>query len=193
MTDLFLVRGCLCLPKLCKLQVMLQKKGWRDMKYLFKNKLWFTRREQRLPTRLNFLCNMKIHPFKIILNPFSSPHPPFRRSSSDWRSIPTPKTQESEMQTSAVPDWRGQTVRLKPAKFLLRVSSRTDGWTDGRLRLLWVFLWQCLSWLLWGVRTKQSASILPQKFFAIRCPGINARHEVQRPNKGFSRGNRPEL
>lgn len=41
--------------------------------------------------------------------------------------------------------------------------------------LLWVFLWQCLSWLLWGVRTKQSASILPQKFFAIRSPG-NSEH-----------------
>lgn len=38
--------------------------------------------------------------------------------------------------------------------------------------LLWVFLWQCLSWLLWGVRTKQSASILPQKLFALRGPGI---------------------
>lgn len=43
----------------------------------------------------------------------------------------------------------------------------TGGWT----RLLWVFLWQCLSWLLWGVRTKQSASILPQKFFAIEALG----------------------
>lgn len=36
--------------------------------------------------------------------------------------------------------------------------------------LLWVFLWQCLSWLLWGVRTKQSASILPQKLVTMRSP-----------------------
>lgn len=38
--------------------------------------------------------------------------------------------------------------------------------------LLWVFLWQCLSWLLWGVRTKQSASILPQKLVTMRSLSI---------------------
>lgn len=51
------------------------------------------------------------------------------------------------------------------------VKEMAGGATDDRTRLLWVFLWQCLSWLLWGVRTKQSASILPQKFFALRGPG----------------------
>lgn len=56
-------------------------------------------------------------------------------------------------------------------------GAATDDWK----RLLWVFLWQCLSWLLWGVRTKQSASILPQKFFAIRGP-----HPLPLPPPGES-------
>lgn len=63
----------------------------------------------------------------------------------------------------------------------LLVAWQGDGlaWRRGDRRrccwiwLLWVFLWQCLSWLLWGVRTKQSASILPQKLFALRRPSLS--------------------
>lgn len=68
----------------------------------------------------------------------------------------------------------GGHMHQRPVRTLLgRASPESGGWT----RLLWVFLWQCLSWLLWGVRMKQSASILPQKFFAIRSPGITAERE----------------
>lgn len=153
----------------------------------------------------DFLCTFifsgttKIHPFKlsvisktILTQSLPSPHLLFCRSSSDWWNIPPSKSWESEVQTSAAPDSRGQTVQLKPANFLLRGGRRTDGWMDGRPRLLWVFLWQCLSWLLWGVRTKQSASILPQKFFAIRSPGINDHQEMQRGTQIFTAEKTPK-
>lgn len=45
--------------------------------------------------------------------------------------------------------------------------------SEGFGPLLWVVLWQCLSWLLCGVRTKQSASILPQKLVTFKGPFIH--------------------
>lgn len=57
--------------------------------------------------------------------------------------------------------------------------------SDGRA-LLWVVLWQCLSWLLCGVRTKQSASILPQKLVTLGGPSIRPRSRTQLPTRTLS-------
>ncbi len=51
----------------------------------------------------------------------------------------------------------------------------SEGWG----LLLWVVLWQCLSWLLCGVRTKQSASILPQKHVTLGGPSIRPRSSTR--------------
>lgn len=55
----------------------------------------------------------------------------------------------------------------------------SEGWGP----LLWVVLWQCLSWLLCGVRTKQSASILPQKLVTLRGPSIRPRSYTRLPTR----------
>ncbi|KAG1961729.1 G-protein coupled receptor [Pimephales promelas] len=47
---------------------------------------------------------------------------------------------------------------------------------------------RCLSWLLCGVRTKQSASILPQKLITLGSPSIRPRSRTPLPTRTYSLG-----
>lgn len=58
-----------------------------------------------------------------------------------------------------------------------QLKRASEGWG----LLLWVVLWQCLSWLLCGVRTKQSASILPQKLVTLGGQSIRHRSCTRLP------------